>query len=152
MKLILLFFIFCTSMVQASEILLFDVLDNDLPYFNTSSEIFQVNTTNNQGLIRLSLTHEQTHLRCTGRKEERECNEVTTTQTVLKKDFNVEGLSLEGDKLVYRGIEGAVECATFGESRVFHVPTLYLSGNCQADAKVVTINRVNHLQVKFITK
>lgn len=69
-------------------------------------------------------------------------------RALFNKTVKVEGLSLLGDKLVYAGEEGDVECGTLGESRVFKVPTIYLSGNCSIVSKIVK----KELTVKLITK
>lgn len=42
----------------------------------------------------------------------------------------VPGLVLMGDQAVYQGATGNVVCGTMGVSRVFKVPTLFLSGDC----------------------
>ena len=71
---------------------------------------------------------------------------------VFTENVMVPNLTLEADKLVYRGPMGAIECATLGRSRVLRRPTLFMSGACQAKTAIVKINGISHLQLKFITQ
>lgn len=50
---------------------------------------------------------------------------------VFSKKTKIEGLSLIDDKAIFNSAEGEVICGTMGVSRIFKVPTLYLSGNCE---------------------
>lgn len=78
----------------------------------------------------------------------------TTTERVRVFDdmVRVEGLSLNGDKVVFQAAEGEVECGTLGVSRVFKVPTIYLNGNCKLTSRVVDVNSNPRVVVKLITK
>lgn len=67
---------------------------------------------------------------------------------MLSQEAKVEGLALQGDKLIFRGETADVECGTMGVSRIFKIPTLFLSGRC--DVKVYEVDRV--LKVYFEAK
>ncbi len=140
------------SIANASEITVLDVLDSSLPNYNSTNTAIQINTLTNQGYIRLTASKEFNHVRCSGTREDRNCDLETESLQVYTKDIDVTGLTLDGDKLVYRGEAGAIECATLGTSRVFHVPTLYLTGNCQAKVMLKKIDGISRLQLNFVTK
>ena len=59
---------------------------------------------------------------------------------------------MNGDDVIYQGAEGDVVCGTMGRSRVFRVPTFYLSGKCDLEGTIVKENGMNKLSVKFKTK
>ncbi len=71
-----------------------------------------------------------------------------TVTTILRKSAKVEGLYLEGDKLIFHG----VECGTYGVSRIFRIPTLYLSGKCDTSVRRSIVNGNNIVKVKFVTR
>lgn len=76
----------------------------------------------------------------------------TRSNTVLTNKVKIADVTMNGDEVIYQGAEGDVVCGTMGRSRVFRVPTFYLSGNCSLDGKVVTENGQKVLVVKFKTK
>lgn len=67
---------------------------------------------------------------------------------ILKDSVKIDGLMLMGDKVIYHGAEGDVNCGTLGESRILKRPTLYLTGKCQLQARI----RGHRLTVKLVTK
>lgn len=76
-----------------------------------------------------------------------------TYTNLFTDQVSVPGLILMGDQAVYQGAEGNVVCGTMGVSRVFKVPTLYLSGNCTLSSVLVRENRnSNKLIVTLTTK
>ena len=46
------------------------------------------------------------------------------------KFFPMKNMFMEGNKLMINLDGEMIECGTMGESRIFKIPTLYLSGNC----------------------
>lgn len=64
----------------------------------------------------------------------------------------IPNLVLEGNKMVYHSDAGPVECGTLGTSRVFRRPTLYLSGKCQLDSRVVLDRAERKVIVDFKVK
>lgn len=82
------------------------------------------------------------------------CRDIPQTRynTVLTDKVKIEGITMNGDDVIYQGNNGDVVCGTMGKSRVFRVPTFYLSGKCNLDGKVTIQNGQKVLVVKFITK
>lgn len=82
------------------------------------------------------------------------CRTVPQThyRTILTDKVKIEGMTMNGDEVIYQGAAGDVVCGTMGRSRVFRVPTFYLSGKCDLDGKVVRTNTGNLLTVTFKTK
>lgn len=76
----------------------------------------------------------------------------TRINTVLTDKVKIEGMTMNGDDVIYQGAEGDVVCGTMGRSRVFRVPTFYLSGKCDLVGKIVKVNGSDLLTVKFVTK
>jgi hypothetical protein len=70
-------------------------------------------------------------------------------RTIFNKTVAIEGLKLHGQRIVFAGAEGDVECGTLGSSRVFNRPTLFLNGNCSLNGKV---DRNSKLTVNFVTR
>jgi len=68
--------------------------------------------------------------------------------SILNDEAIVPGLTLEGDKAVFRSGSEAIECGTMGVSRIFKVPTLYLSGKCDLQA----FKSGDRLIVNLVTK
>ena len=74
-------------------------------------------------------------------------------RTMLKEKVIVEALRLEGDKVIFKTLEGSdIDCGTMGESRVLKIPTLFLSGNCDLTEKLITTSAGKRLQVRLLTK
>lgn len=76
----------------------------------------------------------------------------TRSNTILADKVKIEGITMNGDDVIYQGADGDVVCGSMGRSRVFRVPTFYLSGKCDLDGTVVTENGQKVLVVKFKTK
>ena len=72
----------------------------------------------------------------------------TRYRTVLTEKVKIEGMTMNGDDVIYQGTEGDVLCGTMKLSRVFRVPTLYLTGKCDLESRISN----NNLVVKFKTK
>lgn len=74
------------------------------------------------------------------------CRTVPQTQyrTILSDRVKIEGMTMNGDDVIYQDVNGDVVCGTMGRSRVLRVPTLYLSGKCNLNANIyrnfLTIN------------
>lgn len=82
------------------------------------------------------------------------CHTMPQTQyrTIMTDKVKIEGMTMNGDEVIYQGAEGDVVCGKMGYSRIFKVPTFYLSGKCDLEGRIVRQNGVNKLTVKFITK
>jgi hypothetical protein len=59
---------------------------------------------------------------------------------------------MNGNDVIYQGTEGDVVCGTMGTSRVFRIPTFYLSGKCDLVGTIYNENGVSKVSVKFVTK
>lgn len=82
------------------------------------------------------------------------CRTVPQTRwnTVLTNKVKIADVTMNGDEVIYQGADGDVVCGSMGRSRVFRVPTFYLSGKCSLNGEVVTENGQKILVVKFKTK
>lgn len=105
-------------------------------YYNNIDTKIKVDLSSGEGSVRLKLSKKV----CT--------RGGCRSRPILSKEAKVEGLFLQGDKLIFRGEAADVDCGTMGVSRVFKIPTLFLSGKC--DVKVVESGRT--LKVLFVTK
>ena len=77
----------------------------------------------------------------------------TMFRTVLTDKVKIEGMTMNGDEVIYQGAEGTVVCGTMKRSRILRVPTLYLSGKCELVGRVVRGPALNDkLVVTFKTK
>lgn len=76
----------------------------------------------------------------------------TSYRNILSDKVKIEGMTMNGDDVIYQSAAGDVVCGTMGKSRVFRIPTFYLSGKCDLVGKIFNENGVNKLSVKFITK
>lgn len=71
------------------------------------------------------------------------------TITLLNETVRVQGLNLDGDKVMFESSTGPVHCGTMGVTRVFKRPAIFLSGNCKL------VGRISHngsVVVKMMTK
>ncbi len=136
----------------AGELVVFEKPIFEMPTFQDSDAIFQVNQTTSEGYLRLTASRLQRRRLCSGPVGERDCLPDLWMEVVFSQNVAVPDLRLEGDKLIYRGPMGSVECATLGRSRVFRRPTLFMSGACEAKTAVVKKDGFSVLQLKFITK
>lgn len=73
-------------------------------------------------------------------------------RTIMSDKVKIEGMTMNGDEVIYQGAEGDVVCGKMKLSRVFKVPTFYLSGKCDLDGTVTYENGVKKLKVTFRTK
>lgn len=82
------------------------------------------------------------------------CRTATRTEsnTILSNKVKIEGVTMNGDDVIYQGADGDVVCGNMGRSRVFRVPTFYLSGKCSLQGKISEVNGVKQLTVKFFAK
>lgn len=76
----------------------------------------------------------------------------TRSNTVLTDKVKIVDVTMNGDDVIYQGADGDVVCGSMGRSRVFRVPTFYLSGKCSLEGKVVSEDGKKLLVVKFKTK
>lgn len=146
------------SVVNAAEV---TVLEAALPHarsFRTDVDTrFFVDTDSREGFVKVLVTEERTVYRPHGGN----CRmgncfpdsfPTTVTRTLLRETVKVDGLMLMDDKVVFHAPEGEVECGTLGVSRVFKRPTIYLSGKCELDEKVVETREGSKLVVTLKTK
>lgn len=82
------------------------------------------------------------------------CRTIPQTQyrSVLSDKVKINGMTMNGDDVIYQSENGDVVCGRMGRSRVFRVPTFYLSGKCELSGSIVRENGVNTLNVTFRTK
>ena len=75
-------------------------------------------------------------------------------RVIFSKTTKIDGLSLVDGKAIFNGAEGEVICGTMGASRIFKIPTLYLSGNCElfGEVKKDVNSDTSILVVTFKTK
>ncbi len=78
------------------------------------------------------------------------CRSVPQTQyrSILTDKVKIEGMTMNGNDVIFQGAEGDVVCGTMKNSRVFRIPTLYLTGKCELNGTI----RNNMLTVTFRTK
>lgn len=72
--------------------------------------------------------------------------------TILTDKVKIEGMTMNGDDVIYQGTEGDVVCGKMGRSRVFRVPTFFLSGKCDLVGTIAQENGIKKLTVKFKAK
>jgi hypothetical protein len=84
----------------------------------------------------------------------RYCRTIPQTQyrTLFSDKVKIEGMTMNGDDVIYQSAEGDVVCGTMGRSRVFRIPTFYLSGKCDLVGSIVRENGGNKVSVRFVTK
>ena len=160
-KLILGILVLAASVVNAAEVV---VTESTIPYSRGRTFVesrFFMDTKTGEGFVKVSVNEEifdyynpggwcnyDPYGRCYPGPH--------TSQRRIVQIFSdkvkVEGLMLMGDQAVYQGAEGNVVCGTMGVSRVFKVPTLYLTGNCKLSGVIRREGRDNKVQVKLITK
>lgn len=129
----------------AGEVVVMDVSAKGSTKFDTVSARFLIDQTAGTGAAELSVTREHEichHDRETGR----DCT--TWTSVILNEKAPIEGLTVVDKKVSI----GNVDCGTMGVSRVFKVPTFYMSGNCTLSADRVTVAGEKRIIVKLITK
>jgi hypothetical protein len=72
----------------------------------------------------------------------------TSYRNILTDKVKIEGMTMNGNDVIYQSAMGDVVCGYMGVSRVFRIPTFYLSGKCDLVGKIVG----NKLTVTFRTK
>ncbi len=84
----------------------------------------------------------------------RYCRTIPQTQyrNIFSDKVKIEGMTMNGDDVIYQSAEGDVVCGTMGKSRVFRIPTFYLSGKCDLVGSTYQENGVNKVSVRFVTK
>lgn len=150
-----------TLVAHAAEVV---VLEEDLPYLNEARALsdsrFYMDTKTGEGFVKASVLEEryvqfpgQTWCsydywgRCIPSRRPH-----STQVMVYSKTTKIEGLMLMGDQAVYQGAQGNVICGTMGSSRIFKVPTLYLSGNCKLSSQIIRNGLNSKLIVTLKTK
>lgn len=115
---------------------------------------FFMDTTTNQGYADITVTEENYGYGYPGRQR---CDRwgcypmpdpIPTTRVIFSTRVEVPNLTLVDKNMLYRGINGEVNCGKLGTSRVLRRPTLYLSGNCSLGARL----RGQNLTVSFNAK
>lgn len=109
--------------VSASEIQVMKINARKAGYGSLSSR-FEVNLSDSTAGVSVKITR-------------RKRGKTGTTTTSRSFEKVVSDLSLNGDVLELNVDGNVVNCGTMGVTRVFKVPTLYLSGNCEVVAKRV---------------
>jgi hypothetical protein len=61
---------------------------------------------------------------------------VPRTYSVLNDTVKVNGLVLNGEKVLFEGREGTVECGHMGYTRVLRRRAIFLSGNCNLSSYI----------------
>lgn len=142
-----------------------NVLEADIRVFDTFrthvDSRFHIDTNTNEGYVKVSVREDQIiynggnsggYYDQYGRWHPIPTPPQTTSINIMNKTVKVEGLSLVGNKVIYQGAEGEVDCGTMGVSRVFKVPTLYLNGNCKLESDLVHTRTGSKVVVTLITK
>jgi hypothetical protein len=82
------------------------------------------------------------------------CQTIPQTQyrSILSDKVKIEGMTMNGNDVIYQSAEGDVVCGKMGTSRVFRIPTFFLSGKCDLVGTIVKENGVDKLTVRFTTK
>lgn len=70
-------------------------------------------------------------------------------KTIFTERVQVEGLMVHGDRFIYSGKSGDVNCGKLKQSRVFKTPTIHLNGKCKISSK---LDRKGNLSVNLNTK
>jgi hypothetical protein len=83
-----------------------------------------------------------------------DCNpgDVYSYRTIFTQTVKIEGLEVVGDKVMYHGAEGAIDCGTFGRSRILRRRTLFLSGNCSLEGQILRKGQGHAVLVTLETK
>lgn len=78
------------------------------------------------------------------------CRTVPQTQfrKVLSDKVRIEDMTLIGKEIIFNDINGEVNCGKMGRSRVFNIPTIYLSGKCNLMGSIYT----NPLKINLNTR
>lgn len=127
------------------------VLENGIPHstnYTTSSAKFFMDKASSLGYAQVEVSEHYQVIHwvdhCVSNGDPRFprvfCQRVPRTEerirTIYEHTELIPNLVLEGDKIIYNGENGAVDCGKLGVSRVFKRPTLYLNGKCQLQSKI----------------
>lgn len=146
-----------SSIVNASETV---VLEATLPIMSQGRAMadskFYMDTKTGEGFVKASVAEERLvrwpspicHYDQWGRCIPTYNYPRTEYVTVYADTVKVPGLMMNGDDAVFSAPEGNIVCGTIKPSRVFKVPTLYLSGNCKLVEKISN----NKLTITLKTK
>ena len=154
MKSLILALALVTTSAFAEEITLLSTTTPITRGFQSVSSKFSIDTDMKEGFAKIVVSEQYTVYvrRCDGGGYPHGpiCSTYPETQyrTVLTEKVKIEGITMNGDDVIFQGAEGDVLCGTMKLSRVFRVPTLYLTGKCELESRI----RNNTLTVKFITK
>lgn len=137
--------LFCLMMASSSYAESIKVVDANIPFTRGSTLAqaeFYMDTESSLGYAKVKVQEETQETRWTNNCRSfdgcfPELETVTTYKTIYSTTELIPSLVLEGDKMVYLGSKGAVDCGTLGKSRVFRAPTLYLSGKCKLTSRVL---------------
>lgn len=167
MKALALVFMLMTSAAFAGEVI---VIESELPRYvglRTSVETrFQMDTRTTEGFAKVTVSEEdfyQPHpypypgggyYDQWGRwvPAPHRPMPMPTYRTIFQETIKVDGLMLVGNKVMFQAAEGEVDCGTLKKSSVFRVPTIYLSGKCELQGRIVRDGRDQKVVVKLITK
>lgn len=148
-KFLLAILVLSASLVNAAEVTVLDV-EYNRGFFNTRTEArFFIDKNTTEGFANVTVTED--HYVFIDHNWGRWGGPMGPTiqpVVVFKTSAKIENLMLMGDKVIYHGAEGDVDCGTLGESRILKRPTLYLTGKCQLQSRI----RGQRLTVKLITK
>jgi hypothetical protein len=156
-KIMLAALLLVASAAQAAEVV---VLEANLPVVSRGREFvstkFHMDTKTGEGFVKATVIEEVTiwinETWCTPQF----CQTRPVPQTTISQIFvdtkKIEDLVLMGDQAVYQGTDGNVVCGTMRPSRIFRVPTLYLSGNCSLESKIERSGVAAKLVVTLRTK
>lgn len=149
--------IFMSTGAFAGELLVMDIPAQDVRSADRIDSRFVVNE--EMGTVSAQLRASRTYVQCTGPiggghygphgrygHPRRHC--MTYERIILSMTEEIPGMTVV-DKIV--SIDGTV-CGKMGLSRIFKVPTFFLSGSCKLSEKFVRENGERKLQVKLITK
>jgi hypothetical protein len=148
-----------TVLAQAAEVTLVSTkLDSILGSTNVLTK-FQINTEMKEAFAKIEVDEALTTYIpvCTGGGYPYPapvCRSVpqVTIRTIFAETVKIEGMTMNGDEVIYQGQNGDVVCGKMGISRIFKRPTFFLSGKCSLEGNVQFVNGIKKLTVKFITK
>lgn len=153
MKSLMLALLLISTSAFANEITLLTTTTPISRGFQSVSSKFSIDTDMREGFAKIVVSEQYTVYvqRCGGGYPSGPiCTTYPETmyRTVLTEKVKIEGMTMNGDDVIFQGSEGDVLCGTMRPSRVFRIPTLYLTGKCVLESRI----RNNNLVVKFKTK
>lgn len=158
-KLILAALVLVSAAVHAAEV---TVLEAKLPMLQYGRALvdarFHMDLNTHEGFAKVTVSEQRFvsypggHYDSSGRWYPSPGRQVPEMVLVYKTTAKIENLMLMGDKVIYHGAEGDVECGTVGESRIFRKPIIYLSGRCELVGTVISDRFNDKLVVTLKTK